>query len=730
MVKVTADLPRHSDHSIDREQWLINLTLKQPVNERFKQACHLGALIEDQQTFFGESCFSFALNMASLVVELQLDQEAATAAIAYVCSQYGGLKIEDINEQLDNTMGQMITGIQRMDALAHLQNQHQLQQSDNLRRMLLAIVSDVRVVVIKLTEQLCIMRAIKNCQHNLQQELAEQTKNIYAPLANRLGIHKLKWELEDLSFYYLQPDIYKNIAKSLQQRRVEREKNINIMIGELTTLLKQSDIKADIYGRAKHIYSIYRKMQRKNVDFDQIYDAHAIRILVPSNDDCYTTLSMVHNTWIPISEEFDDYIQNPKANGYQSIHTVVIGPGENNFEIQIRTHQMHEDAEKGVAAHWVYKEGGQSKQQGGHEQQIAWLRQLLEWQKEVSDEKAVPNDLEKKIFEDRIYVFTPQGRIIDLPQGATPLDFAYTIHTEVGHRCRGAKIHGKIVPLTHTLTTGDQVEILTASKSQPSRDWLIIQRGYLKTARARAKVLSWFKQQDTNYHTEEGRSLLEREMNRLKLTANLDKIANQLNFKSSETMLTALGNSDIKMSQIINLINKDARKEKNNKADDIAPIHGPSKKKEDGNSDIMIYGVGGMVTKLAQCCKPVPGDPILGYVTIGHGVSIHRPDCKNITNELSNHSDRIIEVEWRQKNQQNYGVDIEVEAYDRSGLVRDITNTLANEKIHVRRLNTSTDQGQQVAKITLTIEIYDVNELGRILDRIHQLPNIYHAVRK
>lgn len=728
MVNVTAALPRRQDQSIDIEQWMHNLNLKQAANPLLKQACQLASLLEDQQTFFDQSCLSFALNMANLVIDLQLDQEAAAAAIAYVSVEHGGLKLDDIDEQLGTSICQMIKGIQRMDALAALQNQHQLQQPDSLRRMLLAIVSDVRVVVIKLAEQLCIMRAIKHCRPDLQQQLAQQTKNVYAPLANRLGIHQLKWELEDLSFYYLEADVYKNIAKSLQERRVEREENIHKMISDLTSLLKKSGISADIYGRAKHIYSIYRKMQRKKVDFDQIYDAHAIRILVPSNEDCYTTLSMVHNTWVPISDEFDDYIQYPKANGYQSIHTVVIGPKEKNFEIQIRTHQMHEDAEKGVAAHWVYKEGGQSQQQGGHEQQIAWLRQLLDWQKEVSDEQAMPEDLEKKIFEDRVYVFTPQGKIIDLPQGATPLDFAYSIHTEVGHRCRGAKIHGKIVPLTHVLQTGDQIDILTTNKSQPSRDWLVMQRGYLKTTRARAKVLTWFKQQETSYHIEAGRTLLERELNRLKLKANLDKIANQLSFKGSESMLAALGNGDMKMSQIINLISKDARKNENNKAATNISYH--AKKQDSGKSDVMIYGVGGMVTKIAQCCKPVPGDPILGYVTIGHGVTIHHRDCKNIIQEQNNHQDRMIEVEWREKKQQNYAVDIEVEAYDRSGLVRDVTNTLANEKIHVRRLGTTTDQSQQTAKITMTLEITDVNELGRILDRIHQLPNIYHAVRK
>ncbi|MEM9242452.1 MAG: GTP diphosphokinase [Pseudomonadota bacterium] len=703
-----------------------SLGLNETPKKALRQAYALAELTQDKQTFFGESCFNFALETAKIVLDLQLGQEATAAAIAYITVEYSGLNTQDVTDQLGTTIGKLITGIQQMGSLTLAQNNRSSHQADSLRRMLLAIVSDVRVVVIKLAEQLCVMRAIKHGDKNLRVKLAEETSTVYAPLANRLGIHQLKWELEDLSFYYLNPEVYKHIAKQLQQRRVEREQNIKAVIETLQTLLKKEKINAEVYGRAKHIYSIHRKMQRKSVNFDQIYDAQAIRVLVPAIEDCYTVLSLAHNTWTPISEEFDDYIQNPKPNGYQSVHTAVIGPHDKNFEIQIRTHQMHEDAEKGVAAHWIYKEGGE-KQAVGHEQQIAWLRQLLQWQKELTTDDTIPDDLEKKILEDRVYVFSPKGEIVDLPYGATPLDFAYTIHTEVGHRCRGAKVNGKIVPLTYTLNTGERVEVLTASRSQPSRDWLILQRGYLKTTRARAKVLNWFKHQDSDYHLEEGKAMLERELNRLNLTINLDKIANQLNFKSSDSMLTALGNGDMKMSQILNLISKNIPKKPIEKATDTAKI-GTSKKPA-GDGGVMIYGVGDMVTRIAQCCKPVPGDPIIGYITIGKGVSIHQRDCKHIIEDARNHQDRIIEVQWRNKDQENYAVDIVIEAYDRTGLVRDITNTLANEKINVSRLDSHLDKNQQTARINLTIEISDIAELGRILDRLHQLPNVYQVVR-
>lgn len=590
-MKPTKSIPLKKDSSVDVDLWLQQLPLAQAPTLLLKNACQLSQLTEDHLTFWGSSCFIQGLQIAELLAELPLDQEAIAAAIAYTSVEYGDLKLEDVKEQLGSSVETLVQGIQKMGALTSFQAGQAHKQIDQLRRMLLAMVTDVRVVVVKLAERLCIMRAIKSQPNAILQQLSQETLQIYAPLANRLGIHLLKWELEDIAFHYLHPDLYKDIALKLQERRPEREKNINTVVNTLKEALLTMNIHATVYGRAKHIYSLYKKMQRKNIDFSKIYDAYAIRVLTNNIQDCYTALSIAHELWTPITKEFTDYIRAPKANGYQSIHTAVIGPHQKNVEIQFRTHQMHADAEKGVAAHWIYKEGKKVTQ--NYEEKVAWLRQLLAWQKEVSQENNMPTDVEKKILEDRVYVFTPQGQIIDLPIGATPLDFAYAVHTAIGHRCRGAKINSKIVPLTYSLKTGEKVEILTAREEKPSLDWLIPQRGYLKTSRARAKVLHWLKEHTTHLSTDPEKTLsLQKELLKPTSTKNTPKDS----------------------------------PEKNN---------------------IIVHGLSHVMTQLAKCCTPLSGTPIIGYITQNRGITIHRQDCKNTLARLQTHQHRMIEVSWK-----------------------------------------------------------------------------------
>ncbi|MCP4476277.1 MAG: bifunctional (p)ppGpp synthetase/guanosine-3',5'-bis(diphosphate) 3'-pyrophosphohydrolase [Gammaproteobacteria bacterium] len=729
MVQAMTNLPRLDDHSIDINRWLGELSVKAGAESLLRQACTLSRVTEDQMLFYGESCFSLGLEMASQVAAFYLDPELLAAAIVYGGVEYGDLKLEDVEEQLGAKVAKMVHSTQKMSALTTLRAKGDHKQIDNLRRMLLALVSDVRIVLIKLAERLCIMRAVKHSDDALKKEMANETMAIYAPLANRLGIHQFKWELEDISFRYLHAETYKKIAKQLQQRRVEREQNINAIIEALQTLLGKAGIKAEVYGRAKHIYSIYRKMMRKGVDFSRIYDAHAVRILVNNVDECYQVLSIAHQAWPAIAEEFDDYIHSPKPNGYQSIHTAVVGPGEKSFEIQIRTHQMHEDAEKGVAAHWIYKEGS-SAQDDSYEQKVAWLRQLLEWQKEMVHEEQFSSELENRIFEDRVYVFTPGGEIVDMPQGATPLDFAYAIHTEVGHRCRGVKVNGRMVPLTYALHTGECVEVLTGKSGGPSRDWLVPQRGYLQTSRARAKVLHWFKQQEIDRHIEEARSLLEREWQRLGIeSVSLDKVANKLNYKTVDSMLASLGSGDLRISAIVNQVERQKRGDQPAPIAEEKPVPLKTRQIDQGKGDVLIYGVGDMLTRIAKCCKPVPGDLIVGYLTRGFGVSVHHQQCKNIPAEGSNGENRLIEVEWRYKNQQYYLVDIHVNAYDRPGLVRDVSHALANQGISITRLNTHLNKTNGLAYVELTIEVVDLSELDKILQHIEQLPNVYEVKR-
>jgi GTP pyrophosphokinase len=684
-----------------------------------------------QQRASGEPYYSHALAVANILDELKLDHETLAAAILHDVVEDTEVTLKDIEADFGPVIASLVDGVTKMDRIGEFQQAGKARlyeggQAENLRKLLLAMAEDVRVVLIKLADRLHNMRTLEHLDAERQQRIAQETMDIYAPLANRLGIWQIKWELEDLSLRYLEPDAYQNLVTQLHESREERERYISKVIDILDKALKKEGVKAVISGRPKHINSIWRKMQRKHLDFEQIFDMRAVRILVEEEKDCYAALGVVHGLWRHIPKEFDDYIANPKENLYRSLHTAVVGPENANLEIQIRTNEMHQHAELGVAAHWRYKEG--SGFDPGYEEKIAWLRQLLEWKEEEHSANDFVDRFKSEAFLERIYVLTPQGRIIDLPLGATPLDFAYAVHTEVGHRCRGAKIDGRLVPLTRQLQNGEQVEVLTTRQGEPSRDWLNAHLGYLKTSRARSRVRAWFKHQDYELNVSAGRTILDRELHRLGITGlPIEKMASRFNFKQADELFAAIGRGDIHTGQLANVAS-----ELMPRSEPVQPEKKRARRKKQGSSpgDIKIQGVGNLLTTIARCCSPVPNDPIIGYITRGRGVSIHRQDCGNVLRLQGDDRDRLIEVEWGVASEETYQVDISVEAYDRSGLLSDITAVLANEKINLSGVNTATDKNDGIARMRLTLEISDIGQLSRVLTLIGQLPNVVEARRR
>ncbi|MBU1559051.1 MAG: GTP diphosphokinase [Gammaproteobacteria bacterium] len=726
MTKTQKQLSSFADGSADIAQWIESLNIPPTGARLLHETCQLAYLTGgDHQTPYGDSCFLHGLETAEILNALHFDHETIAAAVMYPIIEFTDLSLDDLERPLGKPITSLIFGAQQISVIAQMQhNTRNTQQIDNIRKMLLAMVRDARVVVLKLADRLSIMRALRNQASYTRHTLAQETMDIYAPLANRLGLHAIKWELEDLSFFYLETEEYKKIAKKLAEKRMDRDAHVHSILATLTHALKAENIQAELKGRAKHIYSIKRKMLRKNVGFDEIYDAIAVRVLVETIENCYKALSIAHTLWTPIEKEFDDYIFVPKSNGYQSIHTAVTDQTGKHFEVQIRTFKMHEDSEMGVAAHWMYKEG--KSKQTAYEEKIAWLRNLLEWQKELSHDEQLPEELEKNVFTDRVYVFTPLGDIIDLPAGATPLDFAYHIHTAVGHHCKGAKINGKIVPLTHPLQMGDRVEILTNKTSTPSRDWLAVKQGYLKTSAARAKVLSWFKKQDFEKHVAEGRATFEREVEHLKINSpNLSRIATRLNFKTPELMFASLGHGSLRLAQITNLISSEIP------LVEKKPLAIKSEIKTTKGSDyITVQGVGNLLSKIARCCKPLPGDPIIGYITQGHGVTIHHRDCENLKNLSEEYASRLVEVEWNEQSRKKYPIDIEIIATDHSHLLHEITTIFANEKINVTHFASTPDKKNMQIKITLTIELDHLELLPPLFAKIRQLPQVSEVKRQ
>lgn len=718
--------------SAAREAWLTALA-KERRSEEMEPIRRALALAEQahrtQVRASGEPYLAHATAVADILAALRMDHETLAAAILHDVVEDTGITLADIEAACGAAVAHLVDGLTKMNLIGEYQAGEQDQKkeqvkAESLRKLLLAMAEDVRVVLIKLADRLHNMRTLKHLPAYKQQRIARETLDIYAPLANRLGIWHIKWELEDLAFRYLQPQAYHEIARSLDERRIDRQRYIDDVLAALRAELEKAGVSADVKGRPKHIYSIWKKMQRKGLSFHELYDVRAVRILVGSIPDCYHALGVVHMLWAHIPKEFDDYIATPKENRYQSIHTAVVGPEGKVVEVQIRTHEMDKESELGVAAHWRYKEGG--KGNADFEQRVAWLRQLLEWKEEESSAGDFIDRFKSEVFQDRVYVLTPQGEVIDMPQGATPLDFAYHIHTAVGNRARGARVNGRMVPLTYELKSGEQVEILTTRHGEPSRDWLNPHLGYLKTSRARAKARQWFTQQASERNLSEGRIVLEKELRRFGVDdLPLEQLAAQFGHRQLDPFLLAIGRGDINTSQIARALQKQVVPE----VEAALPLAAPGK--DSGSSDVHILGVGNLLTNMARCCKPVPGDSIIGYITQGRGVTIHRSDCKSILNLPADKRARLIEVEWsqRQRQRQTYPVDIEILAFDRQGLLRDITAILSNEKVNVLAANTHTDKQHYTVRMQLTLEISSIEELSRVLGRIAQLPNISDARR-
>ncbi|MEH6824894.1 MAG: GTP diphosphokinase [Motiliproteus sp.] len=753
MVKVRQDHPLDENGSVDLSAWLERVRTDVNIQDDVEliRACKVSREAQEQvkiETLVwaeqGGNSYRTGLEMAEILAGLGLDQDALVAAILYRGVRENKIPLQQVREFFGQNVAELIAGVLQMAAIGALlhptpdsvlgQSQGQL---DNVRKMLVTMIEDVRVVLIKLAERTCAIRAVKYGDRKRRYRVAREVFDVYAPLAHRLGIGHIKWELEDLSFRYLQPGAYKQIATLLAEKRLDRLSYIDQVLYALKTELGNIGIDAELSGRAKHIYSIWRKMQNKQVDFDQIYDVRAVRILVPEVKDCYAALGVVHGHWKNIPHEFDDYIATPKKNGYRSLHTAVIGKEGKVLEIQIRTHEMHQDAELGVCAHWLYKGTDTANKSDSYESKIAWLRQVLEWQDDLGNASELVDQLRAGIEEDRIYTFTPEGHVVDMAAGSTPLDFAYRVHTEVGHRCRGAKVNGKIIPLTAKLKTGDQVVIMTAKQGGPSRDWMNSNLGYVNSARARAKIRNWFKEQNRDQNIYEGRHLVEREIKRLAVPQlNLRQLAEQQGYADLDDLCAAVGAGDFRLSQLLGAAQRQI--EHNNTAQKVVADEQLAldlKTERVSNTrpkgDVSIQGVGNLLTVIASCCKPVPGDPIVGYITQGRGVSIHRQDCLNALQLESNNHERMIEVNWGDEDAgQAYGVDIQIDALDRNGLLRDIMVVLAAERVNVHAVNTRTDPKQGTARVLISIEIKRLQDLGRVLDKVGQLPNITDVHRQ
>ena len=665
-----------------------------------------------------------SLDVALLLSELGSDE---TTLVVGLLSSTRLIESQD-SEQLRSVFGdnimRLVNNVIKLHGIqSHRQNIESPQQAERLRRMLLSMVEDVRVVLIKLAFRVQRLRQLGDAEMDTRLEIAQESLDIFAPIANRLGIGQLKWELEDLSFRYLEPSTYKRIAKYLEETRDSREQFITDVVAVLEQILAEAGIKADVYGRPKHIYSIWKKMTAKQRDFNELFDVRAVRILVDSVADCYAVLGLVHGKWRHIDKEFDDYIANPKENGYQSLHTAVHGPGGKPIEVQIRTHKMHEFAEHGIAAHWRYKEGGAVDKQ--LEAGIESLRKLLDPSQTEDDE--LLDSFRAEMFQDRVFVLTPEGRVIDLPMGATPLDFAYAVHTEVGHRCRGAKVNGHIVQLTYALKNGEQVEILTSKESAPRRDWLIPHLGYIRTSRARSRIKSWFRKQDEADNLRDGKVIYEREIKRLDVRPDNNSLLKRLKQKSLDDVYIALARGDISNAQLLSALHENLTPESGEKMPLESVPRTLRKKKRAG--DINVLGVGNLLTTMANCCKPVPGDDIVGFITQGKGVTIHRKDCSNILNLKEENRLRLVEVEWGEPEVQTYPVTLLIQALDRQGLLSDITSTLTDEKVNVVAVNTLSDKKNQMARMAVTIETRDLHQLHRVMDKIQQLHNVTEVVR-
>jgi GTP pyrophosphokinase len=681
----------------------------------------------------GEPYFTHCVAVAHILADMKLDAEAIAAALMHDLVEDTNISLDQIRGEFGTTIAEIIDGVTKLKNLPiKAEPDKRARSADRelefIRKMAMAMGDDVRVVLVKLADRLHNMRTLGYMPVDKQRRIAQETLDIFAPLANRLGIWQFKWELEDLSFRYLFPDAYRTLAAKIDERRADREAYLSRITELLRQELAQYGITdPTISGRPKHMFSIFRKMERKGLPFDQIYDVRAVRVIVDTVPQCYLVLGVVHNLWRPIPGEFDDYIAAPKDNFYQSLHTAVLDSQGKTVEIQIRTWEMHEHAEYGIAAHWRYKEGNSRSRDEAFERRLSYLRRLMEFGPDADDAASFVDTMKTEVFQDRVYTFTPKGDIVDLPAGATPIDFAYHIHTDIGHRCRGAKVHGRLVSLNYQLKTGDQVEILTANRGGPSLDWLNTNLGYVNTARARDKIRVWFRKQNRDKHIASGREVLERELKRLGLldTMPFETVTRWFNYEKLEDFLAAVGAGDINGAQIANRILEMERRDQEEKERSILKAKPPTAPSADSSNGVNILGTGGLLVNLARCCNPMPGDKIVGYVTRGRGVTVHREDCPNVSAE----PERLIDVTWgRVMQEQRYTVPIEIVAYDREALMRDISTIIADEQVNMTTVNVLIRQN--IATFQLTIEIGSMNQLTRILTRLERIPSVVEARRR
>ena len=665
---------------------------------------------------------------SEMLADLHVDKDCIVAGLAGLLVERGIAGLDTARAHLGGEAQTLLEGLARFDELRSIRTEDAAPagrgaQAERLRKLLLSVVDDVRILIVQIALTLHRLRYPRGLSNAERERLAREGLELYAPLASRLGIWQYKWEIEDLAFRESDPATYKSIAAQLNERRIDRERYVEEVVSLVGTELRSAGIDAEVTGRAKHIHSIWRKMQRKALSIEQagieqLFDLRAIRLLVGTVAECYSALGTVHGLWTHVPREFDDYITNPKPNGYRSLHTAVIGPGGRTLEVQIRTREMHDQAELGVAAHWRYKEGARGAEPG-LDTRISWLRQLLETREEAGESESLLASLGRELDSERVYAFTPRGDIVDLPAGSTPLDFAYQIHTQVGHRCRGAKVDGRIVPLTYTVRSGDRIEVLTTRHPRPSRDWLNPNLGYLGSSRSRAKVRHWFKHQDRERNVSDGQEIWDREVKRLGVDQPpRDALAERFNASRFEDFLAALGRGDVSVPQLAGALQPWLP------APEPA-VRKPSKRRRKQSGDVRISGIGDLLTQMAQCCKPLPNDPIVGYITRGRGVSVHRADCRNVLNLADAERARLIDVTWSGgKTEESYPVEVVVEAYDRKGLLRDVTAVVSNEAVNIVALDSNTDARTHIVYTRLTVEVNGIKQLSRVLDRLAQLPNV------
>jgi GTP diphosphokinase / guanosine-3',5'-bis(diphosphate) 3'-diphosphatase len=696
----------------------------------------------EQKRHSGEPYINHCLAVASILADLRVPAEVVAAGLLHDTVEDTTITLKDLKRDFGDTIAILVDGVTKLTKLPRVSrgDQHAEQSgegepaeatsdkntrsrkqdliSETLRKTFLAMGDDVRVVLIKLADRLHNMRTLGFMPESKRKRIAKETLDIFAPLASRLGIWQIKWELEDLAFRYVNPEKYKEIAEQLQEPRPDREIQIEIIKEYLIKLLENNNIKAEISGRPKHIYSIYRKMMEKGKPFDLVRDVRAVRLIVPDVPSCYAALGVIHTHWRPIPGEFDDYIAAPKDNFYQSLHTAVIYDDKRPLEVQIRTSEMHQNAEYGIASHWRYKEGGKHSD-ANYEQRVTYLRNMMEWRADVSDAHEFVEGMKTDVFQDRVYVFTPRGDIIDLSAGSTPIDFAYHVHTDIGHRCRGARVNGKLSPLYQELKTGDQVEILTAKRGGPSRDWLNANLGLVKTQRARTKIKAWFKKQEDEQNLSQGRVTLERELQRLGISeTNFEKMARELGFKIPEELFIAVGCGDLSVNKVIKQIAD------TEETADFLEITKSLHETKTSTDSVEVVGLKGLLSSMARCCNPMPGDQIVGYITRGRGATIHRQDCPNVLRRKD--KERLLQVAWGQV-EQTFAVPITVKAYDRQGLMGDISTLLQNEGVNIA--DVSVNFNRSVADLKLVVEVRDIAQLSRVLTRIESLPNVVEAQR-